>query len=748
MSTVHARGHVIYGLDPALGLAGAQVQLWDSDGRDPDTPIWMGTTDPSGDFDGQATIRNNTMSVPKLDGSGHWDHGIFIPDTEQVDVPHTPRLKIMVTDTTHHTPQMPYVAVPDPLPAPPVPVPWGPPLVSLPQDDPFPVLRTERLNLARSIYELQGVAHIPGAEGVTFDPPIPMFKGLTIDELPIAEWPPADYVAGRLALQGAIIANRQVDDRRGDITIFDDYRQMYPMVATPRSMDSYPDDEAFAAQRLAGVHPLVIKQVKDIPPDFAVRRSENEPIVSALIGESLAQALAHGRIYLLDYDVLAGVQQAHDPHDGRYLPAPYALFYFRAQDGKPPATTGGKRIDPGLRRVDDGAIPIREAIPLQQLQRLLGAGDAAPDAQALAAARLMGPIGNPGQELVAIAIQVDRNYNAGTNPVVTRASGEEAWGRAKLMVQVADLNLHEMGAHLWAAHFAMEAFSVTLERNLDVFHPLHALLKQHFKELVWNNHLGLIQLVNAGGRVDRLLGTKLSGSMEIMKRARQRWAFDPNGLENDLSARGMDAYPGVYPYRDDARRIRDVIAKYVGEYVDLYYASDARVSRDNELQHWLAELRSWHVAGTPDVQSVPELKAFVTQMIFTSSAYHSAVNYAQYDFMGFVPNMPAAAWSNPHSTPMSAPGTPRDDELMPFYPPTRAALDQLDLVRQLTGFRADKLGDYAGALADPPARNAALRFVMALAALESAMIQDNSNRRPALGYYYMCPELVTNSTSV
>jgi arachidonate 15-lipoxygenase len=305
-----------------------------------------------------------------------------------------------------------------------------------------------------------------------------------------------------------------------------------------------------------------------------------------------------------------------------------------------------------------------------------------------------------------------------------------------------------MGAHLWAAHFAMEAFAVTMHRNLDVSHPLHALLKHHFAELIWNNHLGLIQLVDPGDRVDRLLGTPLAGSMEIMKRARQRWAFDSDGFEADLRNRRMDDYPGTYPYRDDGRRVRDAIATYVAEYVDLYYSGDSRVQGDGELMHWLAELRKWQVAGTPIVATVGDLKSFVTQIIFTSSAYHAAVNYAQYDFMGFIPNMPGASHADPHTEPPSPPNTPPEDQLLPFYPRTNDAKDQLDLVLQLTGYQADRLGDYASQFADPAARTVADRFRAALADLENAMIQDNANRRPALNYYYLCPDLVPNSTSV
>jgi hypothetical protein len=116
--------------------------------------------------------------------------------------------------------------------------------------------------------------------------------------------------------------------------------------------------------------------------------------------------------------------------------------------------------------------------------------------------------------------------------------------------------------------------------------------------------------------------------------------------------------------------------------------------------------------------------------------------------MGFIPNMPGAAYANPNTEPASPANTPPEDQLLPFYPPTEAAKDQLDLVRQLAGYQADRLGDYASQLADPAARTVADRFRAALADLENAMIQENASRRPALNYYYLCPDLVPNSTSV
>jgi arachidonate 15-lipoxygenase len=84
-------------------------------------------------------------------------------------------------------------------------------------------------------------------------------------------------------------------------------------------------DLAFAWQRLAGANPFVIARVAAVPDHFAV---EDAAFARAVPGDSRANAVAEGRVFLADYRMLDGLAAG----SGKQLSAPLALF-VRAPGG-------------------------------------------------------------------------------------------------------------------------------------------------------------------------------------------------------------------------------------------------------------------------------------------------------------------------------------------------------------------------------------------------------------------------------
>jgi arachidonate 15-lipoxygenase len=101
-----------------------------------------------------------------------------------------------------------------------------------------------------------------------------------------------------------------------------------------------------------------------------------------------------------------------------------------------------------------------------------------------------------------------------------------------------------------------------------------------------------------------------------------------------------------YPYRGDACLVCDAIDAFVSEFLAIYHDDEGRVTGDWALQAWLRELRDKRVAGIPNVGSIAALRRYMVQLIFTSSAYQAAVNFTQYDVMGFFPKMPGASYAD------------------------------------------------------------------------------------------------------
>lgn len=101
-----------------------------------------------------------------------------------------------------------------------------------------------------------------------------------------------------------------------------------------------------------------------------------------------------------------------------------------------------------------------------------------------------------------------------------------------------------------------------------------------------------------------------------------------------------------YPYAVDGLAIWSAIQTWVEDYCSIYYANDAAVKSDDELQAWWAEIRDVGHGDKKDepwwpaMASLQELTQTCTTIIWVASALHAAVNFGQYPYAGYLPNRP------------------------------------------------------------------------------------------------------------
>jgi arachidonate 5-lipoxygenase len=119
------------------------------------------------------------------------------------------------------------------------------------------------------------------------------------------------------------------------------YDDLYPILPKPSVSARFKDDKEFGRQRLNGVNPYSIKRCDEIPSGFAV---DDGTVDGLLDGETLAQAIAARRLYLLDYGILAEIKMVK----GRYAAAPYCLLYVDGEGHlRPVAIQLGRSRDEG-----------------------------------------------------------------------------------------------------------------------------------------------------------------------------------------------------------------------------------------------------------------------------------------------------------------------------------------------------------------------------------------------------------------
>lgn len=361
-----------------------------------------------------------------------------------------------------------------------------------------------------------------------------------------------------------------------------------------------------------------------------------------------------------------------------------------------------------------------------------------------------------GSSLVPVAIQCGQDSSL--NPIFTpsvAAADTWGWEIAKLVVQVADGNYHELFAHLARTHLVIEAFAVATHRHLAEVHPIWALLVPHFEGLLFINNQAATTLIAANGPIDHIFAGTIASSEKAA--ASDRLAFDFHGkmLPNDLAARNV-ADPAAlpdYPYRDDALLVWQAIHDWATQYVAIYYADDAAVTGDTELLAWAGSVVSEGlVKGFKPIATRAHLADVCTMIIFTASAQHAAVNFPQKEMMDFAPAITGAGWA---ASPTEQSGHGKQDWLG-YMPPVSLALEQLNTLYLLGSVHYRPLGTYLSNDFPYPAwfRDPAIigadcalpRFQAALQAVEARIVARNAERLAP--YPYLQPSLIPTSINI
>lgn len=543
--------------------------------------------------------------------------------------------------------------------------------------------------------------------------------------LPPNEQFDAEFVRERRAMTTVLLAAKTTAKLYADTSVrrsqfyqvLENLGRSRPLVSRIHERHNGLSDREFARQRLAGQNPMALRQLQQADQAllqvWAEKQAEQAKATDSSV--DLIQAAAEKRLFVADYPLLQQITPA-DLQSGRYVGSPIALFYR--------AATG---LEPVLIQVEPG----RLATPTQ--------------------------------------MDADR------------------WMQAKLFVQTADVTYHELIVHLCDTHLAMEAFAIATPRQLPATHPIYRLLRPHFRFLLAINTRGNTILLGEGAAIDKLMAPTRAASLGLINQAYRERSFQDYALPTVITQRGVesDVLP-EFPYRDDALLLWEAIAHYVTRYLQRYYPDDRAVQQDPYLQAWAAELGApldsrpstefppaptwlpseWlqQTRLNPDplptyprvpnfppttgveaqvgsLTSLQQLIDIATQVIFTCGPQHAAVNFGQFDYVGYAPNAPLALYSRPDTA----------SSFRQLLPAADQDLAQMELAFALSGIRWGTLGSSELMhFVDAGDRQTLAHFQADLAAIELKINARNQQRLAESGveYPYLLPSQIPNSINI
>lgn len=375
--------------------------------------------------------------------------------------------------------------------------------------------------------------------------------------------------------------------------------------------NAWKSDIEYARQALAGLNPMTIQCLQTFPPSSSLDPNIYGPQKSSITeqhiqkfleGLSVQQAVASKRLFILDY------------YDA------YMLYAERINKLPEESKTYGSRT----------------------LFFLTNEGVLKPVA-------------------IELCLPPTAEQELGVRNVYTPAEeGTEEgalWLVAKAHARANDAGYHQLISHWLRTHAAMEPFIIATHRQLSRMHPMYKLLIPHYLDTMDINQAARQSLINAAGIIEQSF-TPRKYSMEMSSKIYKDWKFNEQGLPADLLKRGMAIRDPTsphglklmiedYPFAVDGLELWFSMKQWVSDYLSFYYKDDASMKRDKELQAWWSEivnvghgdlkddLNRWYKMETKE-----EVVEAVTTIMWIGSAHHAAVNFGQYAYGGYMPNLP------------------------------------------------------------------------------------------------------------
>ena len=461
----------------------------------------------------------------------------------------------------------------------------------------------------------------------------------------------------------------------------EDYRKIFQKEPLPKIADHFLEDWVFARGFVAGPNPMMLRRLN---APLAKLRISNEIFTRGpdFANDSLNTAIGEGRVYIADYALAAALQNGAHPQQPKFLTSPIVML----------------------------------AVP------------------------------KGGRSLVPVAIQTGQDEQA---RIVTPFDGW-TWQMAKHAVHAVDGTYQEVVCHLGWTHLVVEPFVVATRRHLAEQHPVYALLSPHFEGTMPINALAFGRLINEGQDVDTLVGCTMPSAYKLLGDSRLNFSFSDNYAPLDIASRGLDDLSRLpdHPYRDDALLIWSAIRGWTSDYIDHFYKTDDDVVRDHELGNWAGELADpaggaiKNLGMSGKIRTKEVLKDVLTMVIFTSSAQHAAVNFAQKTDMAFHPGYPLASYKL-----LPNQGEASEQDYLDILAPIDVAFRSQQSLIFLGSLRYGRLGHYGkNYFADPALKTLMLKFQSKLGEIESTIAARNAQM--TLPYVHLMPSLIPQSTNI
>ena len=456
----------------------------------------------------------------------------------------------------------------------------------------------------------------------------------------------------------------------GELPTLQDYRDIFVKTRLPSVAGRFDSDEYFAEAMVAGLDPTRLVRMNGIPAKFPLN-SGHLSAVPERNGESLETAMAAGRVYWIDHQVMSVLANGRHSQDPKYMYAPMVAFAVARSGGplRPFAIQCGQ--DPAGRQIytpaDGNSWRIAKNCVLaahntyHEVLTHLGFTHLLSEAVWLAAVRNLASV-HPVAVLLRRHFEGTMSINKLAVDVLIQPGRAVDYLIGSELKSTWSLLSAERGAFSFTGNYLPDRFAT---HGTDSLVSLPYYPYRDDGLLVWN--------------------------------AVQRWAGE-----------FVTAY---YP-SDAAVRADLELQRWAAEVA----APDGGKVRD--------------FGATPGrIEDRNDLVAILTMVIWTAGPQHAAVNFSQLDHSSFLPANPLAGY-----TPEPVGSGHTDADWLASLPPLDVAVQQYGVMTLLGSVHYTVLGDYGDDFRDSRVGAASRVFRDALSEVDNEITARNAGRRHPYEY--------------
>jgi len=250
------------------------------------------------------------------------------------------------------------------------------------------------------------------------------------------------------------------------------------------------------------------------------------------------------------------------------------------------------------------------------------------------------PVG-PALQAYSIECALDTNPIDVTDP---------RWDQAcKIALCAASTHLSLVRHFNWVHLVAGAQLAIATRNCLSADHPLCRLLWPYIFGTQQSNDMVTRAQMARGGDFETTFSFTFEGMCDLFDKTYLDYHYIVNDPEEDGNKRGVRNAGFETPTQDNLEKLFEIMNRFTGNYVEIYYSSKAAVLRDRQVMAWLEELDK-RVPNGVDVNPTnvtrQKLARLLAQQLYSVTVQHEILGSFMWNYQLWTHRQPARIYDD------------------------------------------------------------------------------------------------------